>query len=40
MSDMADEVIDVTDAIADINGYRYTFTYVGIIIIGGFVLKC
>jgi hypothetical protein len=40
VSNMVDEVIDVTDAIADVNGYKYFFTAVGIFIIGGFVLKC
>ena len=40
MSSVADEVLDVTDAIANVDGYSYTFTFVGIFIIGGFVLKC
>lgn len=40
MSNMVDEVVDVRDAINDVSGYRYVFTCVGVIIIGGFVLKC
>ena len=40
LSDMADEVIDVTDAIADVSGYDYVFTCVGVIVVGGVVLKC
>lgn len=40
MSNVADELIDVSDALANVNGYAYTFDFVGIIVLGGFIIKC
>lgn len=40
MSHVADELVDVSDAMADVSGFSYVFDFVGIIVVGGFVIKC
>lgn len=40
MSDLFDEDVEVTDDIGDDSRYLYVFTYVGVLIFSGRVLKC
>ncbi|SFW18553.1 LlaJI family restriction endonuclease [Selenomonas ruminantium] len=40
MSDLADDDIEVTDVRDDTVGYYYVFTYVGVIMIMGYTIKC
>ena len=40
MSDLIDEDIEVADVEAGENGYLYVFTFVGVIVVAGRVLKC
>src|SRR5690625_4170211 len=40
MSDLVDEEIEVTDVVVGENDFYYIFTFVGVVAVGGYIIKC
>lgn len=39
MTPLADEAVDITESLANVTGFSYTFTFVGVLVVGDLVLQ-